>query len=69
MSEHLFEIDVNNYGVELTIASPMGLFAPGFKNLGDYLQNMWKDAEANREKWGCEYLVAIEILSVAEHLW
>lgn len=31
---------------------PMGLFAPGFKNVGDFIQNMWKDAEANREKWG-----------------
>lgn len=31
---------------------PMGLFAPGFKSLGDYFQNMWNDAEANREKWG-----------------
>lgn len=36
----------------------MGLFAPGFKNVGDYFQNMWKDAEANREKCGCEYLKA-----------
>lgn len=34
----------------------MGLFAPGFANVGDYFQNMWKDAEADREKWGCEYL-------------
>lgn len=37
----------------------MGLFAPGFKTLGDYFQNMWKDAEANREKWGCEYWKSI----------
>ena len=40
----------------LTTDSPMGLFAPGFKDLGNYFQNMWNDAEANREKWGCEYL-------------
>ena len=40
----------------LTGDSPMGLFAPGFKTLGDYFQDMWNDAEANREKWGCEYL-------------
>ena len=33
----------------------MGLFAPGFKNVGDYFGKMWEDAEANREKWGCEY--------------
>lgn len=37
------------------IGSPMGLFAPGFKNVGDYFGNMWKDAEANVEKWGCAY--------------
>ena len=48
----------NNQGIlrSLTSDSPLGLFAPGFKTLGDYFQNMWNDAEANREKWGCEYL-------------
>ena len=40
----------------------MGLFAPGFKTLGDYFQNMWNDAEANREKWGCKYLDDLELL-------
>ena len=40
----------------LTSDSPMGLFAPGFKTLGDHFRDMWNDAEANREKWGCEYL-------------
>ena len=34
----------------------MGIFAPGFKTLGNYFQNMWKEAEADREKSGCEYL-------------
>lgn len=37
----------------------MGLFAPGFKKVGEFFENMWKDAEANREKWGCEYLKAL----------
>ena len=33
----------------------MGLFAPGFKDVGGFFQNMWKDAEEDGEKWGCEY--------------
>ncbi len=39
---------------------PMGIFAPGFRNVGDYFQNMWEEAEADREKWGCEYSPAFE---------
>lgn len=31
---------------------PLGLFAPGFRQLGDYFQNMFNEAESNREKWG-----------------
>ena len=34
----------------------MGLFAPGFKTLGIYFQNMWKEASSDREKWGCKFL-------------
>ena len=42
----------------LIFDSPMGVFAPGFKTMGVYFQDMWKDAEANREKWGCGCLAA-----------
>lgn len=43
----------------LIIDSPVGLFSPGMENVGDYFQNMWKDAEEVREKWSCEYLEAV----------
>ena len=38
----------------LTIDSPLGLFAPGFKQVADYFGNMWKEASSDRERWGCK---------------
>lgn len=34
--------------------------------MGGYLQNMWKDAEENRERWGCKYLAAFETAFLAD---
>ncbi|KAK0507188.1 hypothetical protein JMJ35_010226 [Cladonia borealis] len=31
---------------------PLGLFAPGFKQVADYFGNMWKEASSDRERWG-----------------
>ncbi|MDI1492628.1 MAG: hypothetical protein OHK93_004410 [Ramalina farinacea] len=31
---------------------PAGIFAPGVKQLGDYFNSMWDDAEADPEHWG-----------------
>ena len=30
----------------------MGIFAPGFKEVGDFFQEMWNDILADQEKWG-----------------
>ena len=35
--------------------SPLGTNAPGFADLGKYFAEMWKEAEARREEWGCEF--------------
>ncbi|KAL9105667.1 MAG: hypothetical protein Q9187_008671 [Circinaria calcarea] len=44
---------------------PLGIFAPGFKELGDLFQNMWIDAEADRAKSG--YLGKTSTLMAIEH--
>lgn len=31
----------------------MGIFGPNVKEIYNYFQGMWKEAAANREKWGC----------------
>ncbi|KAL9126011.1 MAG: hypothetical protein Q9217_004862 [Psora testacea] len=31
---------------------PLGLLAPGVAQMGGYFNDMWRDAEANAEKWG-----------------
>ena len=36
----------------------MGFFEPGFREMSKYFQDMWKDAEADREKWGCKRISA-----------
>ena len=35
-------------------SSPAGFLAPGMSNLGTYFQDMWKEAEADKEKSGRE---------------
>ena len=40
----------------LTIDSPLGLFAPGFKQVADYFGGMWKEASSDRERWGCKII-------------
>ncbi|KAH6663747.1 hypothetical protein B0J14DRAFT_608988 [Halenospora varia] len=38
-------------GVRLN-ETPLGIFAPDFDIVGKYIESMWKDADANHDKWG-----------------
>ena len=33
--------------------SPLRAKAPGFATISKYLEEMWEEAEARREEWGC----------------
>ena len=37
----------------LTGTSPLGLFAPGFRKVGDYFERSFLEAENDPDKWGC----------------
>lgn len=38
--------------------SPDGIGDAGFQELGVHFRAMWKELEQNREKWGCEHVMA-----------
>ena len=37
---------------KLTGTSPLGIFAPGFKKVGDYFERSFVEAEKDPDKWG-----------------
>ena len=41
-------------GTTLTTHSPLQKLAPGASELNDVFQDMWREAEKNRQKWGCK---------------
>jgi hypothetical protein len=38
----------------LTKVSPLGPLAPGNDDVARAFEAMWKEAETNRDKWGCQ---------------
>lgn len=38
----------------LTFYSPFGKLSPGAAAIDEVFQDMWREAEENHTKWGCE---------------
>ena len=38
----------------LTNDSPLGKFGPGAVEINEVFNDMWREAENNRSKWGCK---------------
>ncbi len=51
--QHLGSISLFSLYSNTQNHSPLGRFAPGFIELGNFFGNLWREASKNREKWGC----------------
>ena len=50
----IFALIVRTHVVSLTDSSPLGKFGPGAVEVNEVFNNMWREAEQNRSKWGCK---------------
>ena len=50
----IFALIVRTHVVSLTDSSPLGKFGPGAVEVNEVFNNMWREAEHNRSKWGCK---------------
>lgn len=47
----------------LTSYSPLGKLSPGASHINDVFQDMWREVEKNRMKWGCEFGEVLLLIS------
>jgi len=47
------------------MGSPFGKLAPGMVDIDIVFKNMWREAEKNREKWGCKFNIFVYRLKMS----